>query len=214
MPHAQRIAEYLLSIGAVKLSTSPPFTWTSGLKAPVYCDNRMIYSHPQARDFVVDALVSRVKGLHIPADVIAGTATAAIGWAALVADRMKLPFIYVRHKAKEYGAGKLIEGDLKKGKHIVVVEDLISTGSSAVRTVDILRGEGEGLVTDIVAIFTYQLPAALEKASAAKVRVHPLTTIGDLIDTALKHDRITEEQAELIGQFSRDPDNWAKKNGL
>src|SRR3989338_6077862 len=125
MPHGDRIADFLLSIGAVRLSPSEPFTWTSGIKSPIYCDNRMMYSHPDARTFIVDALVSRVKALHVEPDVVAGTATAAIGWAALVADRLDLPFIYVRAKAKEHGAKKRIEGDMNPGKHIVVVEDPI-----------------------------------------------------------------------------------------
>jgi orotate phosphoribosyltransferase len=107
--HPEHIAEHLLSIGAVKLSPREPFTWTSGIKSPIYCDNRMLYSHPEARSQVVDALASVVKSLHVEADVIAGTATAAIGWAALVADRLGLPFVYVRAKAKEHGAKKKIE---------------------------------------------------------------------------------------------------------
>ena len=214
MPHGQRIAEYLLSIGAVKLATDPPFTWTSGLKAPIYCDNRMIYSHPDARDFVVEALAERVKNLHIPADVIAGTATAAIGWGALVADRLKLPFVYVRSKPKEHGAKKLIEGDLKPGKHVVVVEDLISTAKSSAATVEALRGEGQCIVTDIVSIFSYELVSGREKARELKVKLHPLTTITTLVEVALKEERITEHQASQIGNFSSDPDNWAQKQGL
>lgn len=214
MPHAQRIAEYLLAIGAVKLSTTPPFTWTSGLKSPIYCDNRMIYSHPEARDFVVDALVARIKNLHIEADVIAGTATAAIGWAALVADRMKLPFIYVRAKPKEHGAKKLIEGDLKPKKHVVVVEDLISTAKSSAATVEALRGEGQCIVTDVVSIFSYQLASGIQKARELKVKLHPLATITTLLEVALKQERITEEQADQIGKFSHDPEGWATKLGL
>ena len=112
MPHGTRIAELLINCGAVRLSINPPFTWTSGIKSPIYCDNRLLYGHPDARKFVVDALVSRVRNLHIPPDAIAGTATAAIGWAALVADRMDLPFVYVRSKPKEHGMGKRIEGHL------------------------------------------------------------------------------------------------------
>ena len=138
MPNAERIAEFLLNLGAVRLSPSEPFTWTSGIKSPIYCDNRMLYSHPDARSFIVDALVSRVKTLHVTPDVIAGTATAAIGWAALVADRLDLPFVYVRAKAKEHGAKKRIEGDMKPGKHIVVVEDLISTGGSSISPAEAL----------------------------------------------------------------------------
>ncbi len=156
MPHGERVAEFLLSVGAVKLSPREPFTWTSGMKSPIYCDNRMLYSHPAARSFIVQALTDRVKHLHIPPDVIAGTATAAIGWAALVADRLEMPFVYVRSKAKEHGTKKLIEGDLKPEKHTVVVEDLLSTGGSAASTVETLRGEGKGIVTDVVSIFSYE----------------------------------------------------------
>lgn len=213
MLHGDRIAEYLLAIQAVRLATDPPFTWTSGIKAPIYCDNRMIYSHPDARDFVVAALANRVKNLHIEADVIAGTATAAIGWGALVADRLKLPFVYVRSKAKEHGAKKMIEGDLKPGKHVVVIEDLISTMKSSANTVQALREEGKCIVTDVVAIFSYELAAAAEKAREINVRLHPLTTLNTLLKIAEQREDITGEQANLIGQFSVDPENWEKKVG-
>jgi orotate phosphoribosyltransferase len=213
MPHGQRIAEHLLSIEAVKLSVNPPFTWTSGLKSPIYCDNRMIYSHAEARDFVVAALANRVKNLHIPPDVIAGTATAAIGWGALVADRLKLPFVYVRAAAKEHGAKKRIEGDLKPEKHIVVVEDLISTAKSSASTVDALRTEGKGYVTDIVSIFSYELVTAMEKAREIKVRLHPLTTLSMLLDTALELGKITSEEVAMIEDFSKDTAGWAARHG-
>lgn len=208
MTHTTRIAEFLLDIGAVRLSVHKPFTWTSGIKSPIYCDNRMIYSHPVARDFVVDALVSRVKNLHIPADVIAGTATAAIGWAALVADRMKLPFVYVRSKAKEHGAQKRIEGDLKENQQIVVIEDLISTGGSSVSTAEALRMEGKGIVTDVVSIFSYELAAAHEKALEAGLHFHPLSTVGNLLQVALDQDRIIDEEAEEVERFMKDPAKW------
>jgi orotate phosphoribosyltransferase len=213
MPHGQRIAEYLLSIEAVRLALDPPFTWTSGLKSPIYCDNRMIYSHPDARDFVVAALANRIKNLHIPADVIAGTATAAIGWGALVADRLKLPFVYVRSQAKEHGAKKRIEGDLKPERHVVVVEDLISTAKSSASTVEALRDEGKCYVTDIVAIFSYELLASLEKSREMKTRLHPLTTLSVLLQTALEQDRISEADVTMIEDFSKDPENWGKKYG-
>lgn len=213
MPHGTRIAEYLLSIGAVKLAVEKPFTWTSGIKSPIYCDNRMIYSYPEAREFVVAALANRVKNLHIPADVIAGTATAAIGWAALVADRLKLPFVYVRSKAKEYGAKKRIEGDLKPGKHVVVIEDLISTAGSSVSTVDALRTEGQAIVTDVVAIFSYEMVEGIEKARATKVHLHPLSTISTLADVAVEREEITDDEARLLSDFTRDPAGWAARNG-
>lgn len=210
MPHGERIAEFLLSIGAVRLSVSPPFTWTSGIKSPIYCDNRMIYSHPEARSFVVDALAARVKALHVPPDVIAGTATAAIGWAALVADRLDLPFVYVRAKAKEHGAKKRIEGDLKPEKHVVVVEDLISTGGSSISTVEALREEGKAVVTDVVSIFTYEFTAATDSAMENGVQLHPLTTITNLVKVAQGQGRITEQEAKLIGTFTKDPPEWGK----
>ena len=208
MPHGERISEFLLSIGAVRLSVADPYTWTSGIKSPIYCDNRMIYSHPEARNFVVDALCGRIKSLHVPPDVIAGTATAAIGWAALVADRMQLPFVYVRAKAKEHGAKKRIEGDLKQDQHIVVVEDLISTGGSSISTVEALREEGKGIVTDIVSIFTYDLDSAREHAMEAKVQLHPLANVSALLQVALDQDRIIDEEAEEVTRFTRDPQHW------
>lgn len=208
MPHGERIAEYLLTIGAVRLSVNPPFTWTSGIKSPIYCDNRMIYSHPEARDTVVSALVSRVKSLHIPADAIAGTATAAIGWGALVADRMKLPFVYVRSKPKEHGAKKQIEGDLKPEQHVVVIEDLISTAGSSATTVNVLRDEGKAYVTDVVSIFSYEFAAAFEKARELKVRLHPLSTITTLTNVALGQLKISAEEAKMIDDFVKDPKQW------
>ena len=210
MPHSERIAEFLLSIGAVRLSPKEPFTWTSGIKAPIYCDNRMIYSHPDARDFVVQALVSRVKALHVPPDVIAGTATAAIGWAALVADRMKLPLVYVRSKAKEHGTKKRIEGDLRPGRHIVVIEDLISTGGSSVSTVEALREEGKGTVSDIVSIFSYEFEAAREAAMEMSVQLHPLSVITMLIRVAVAQNRISEEEAGMVQEFVEEPERWGK----
>lgn len=211
MSNAKRITELLIDIGAVKLSVDPPFTWTSGIKSPIYCDNRMIYSHPEARDFVVDALVDQITALHIEPDCIAGTATAAIGWGALVADRMKLPFVYVRSKAKEHGAKKRIEGDLKDGMDVVVVEDLISTGGSAVSTVEALRTEGGATVSDVVAIFTYEMLAAAEKAQEAQVKFHPLASFGILLETAVEQGRIGTEEVAGIAEFSKNPKAWGDK---
>jgi orotate phosphoribosyltransferase len=203
MPHGKRIAEHLLNIGAVKLSPLKPFTWTSGIKSPIYCDNRMIYSHPEARDFVAAALSNRVKNLHVEADVIAGTA-----------DRLGLPFVYVRSKPKEHGAKKMIEGDLRPQSHVVVVEDLISTAKSSALTVEALREEGKCFVTDVVSIFSYELVSGLEKARELKVRLHPLCSIGTLLDTAVEQDRITEEEARMVAEFSRDPEGWGPKHGF
>lgn len=208
MPHGQRIAELLLNIGAVKLSVDPPFTWVSGIKSPIYCDNRMLYSHPDARKFIVDAFVSRVCSLTVPPDVIAGTATAAIGWGALVADHLNLPFVYVRAQAKDHGTKKLIEGDLKPEKHVVLIEDLISTGGSAVASVSALRDEGKATVSDVVAIFSYELPAGLEKAQEVGVMLHPLSTFSTLLTIANAQDRLSDEELKAARRFIKDPENW------
>ena len=209
MPHGRRIAELLLDIGAVQLSLDPPFTWTSGLKAPIYCDNRMMYSHPDARDVVVDALVQRVKNLHIEPDVIAGTASAGIGWGAMVADRLHLPFVYVRKEAKAHGQQKRIEGDLGKGKDVVVVEDLLSTGGSAISSVEALREEGECQVHDVVAIFTYEMMSSSEKAQETGVKLQPLSGITTLLEVAEENGRIQSEDVSLIASFTENPKEWA-----
>lgn len=204
----EHIAEHLLSIGAVKLSPREPFTWTSGIKSPIYCDNRMLYSHPEARSQVVDALALSVKALHIPVDVIAGTATAAIGWAALVADRLQLPFVYVRAKAKEHGAKKRIEGDLVPGKHVVVVEDLISTAGSSISTVECLRDEGQATVSDVVSIFSYEFLSGIEAAQNAKVKLHPFVTITQLLEVAKTQGKIGQEEMDMVKSFIRSPEKW------
>ncbi len=209
MPHGTRIAELLINIGAVRLSVDPPFTWTSGIKSPIYCDNRLLYSHPDARKFVVDALVSRVSALHIPPDVVAGTATAAIGWAALVADRMNLPFVYVRSKAKEHGMGKRIEGDLPHGMHVVLIEDLISTAGSAVSSVQALREEGQAIVTDVVAIFSYELYSGTEAAQENRLKLHPLASLGTLLDVAVEQGRLGPDEIVKVASFAKDPKAWS-----
>ena len=208
MPHGTRIAELLINCGAVPLSINPPFTWTSGIKSPIYCDNRLLYGHPDARKFVVDALVSRVRNLHIPPDAIAGTATAAIGWAALVADRMHLPFVYVRSKPKEHGMGKRIEGHLELCKHVVLIEDLLSTGGSAVSSVDALRTEAQAVVTDVVAIFTYELYAASEAAQEHRLKFHPLATLGMLLTVAAEQGKLTADEVTRVASFSKNPKEW------
>lgn len=208
MPHSQRIAEFLLSIGAVRLSLDPLFTWASGIKSPIYCDNRMVLSHPEARTFIVQALSERVKNLHIEPDGIAGTATAGIPWGALVADRLNLPFVYVRAEAKEHGKKKRIEGDLKPGKHVLLIEDLISTGGSSLAAVLALRDEGQAMVTDIVSIFSYEFSSSREKAQEHGIHLHPLTTITTLLAVAKERGMLASSDIAKISAFVRDPEHW------
>lgn len=208
MPHSQRIAEFLLSIGAVRLSLDSLFTWASGIKSPIYCDNRMVLSHPEARTLVVESLTERVRNLHIEPDGIAGTATAGIPWGALVADRLNLPFVYVRAEAKEHGKKKRIEGDLKPGKHVLLIEDLISTGGSSLAAVLALREEGQAIVTDIVSIFSYEFLSSREKAQEYGVHLHPLTTITTLLAVAKERGNLSSSDIEKISAFVRDPEHW------
>lgn len=203
-----RIAEFLLDIGAVQLSVAKPFTWTSGLKSPIYCDNRMIYSHPVARSLIADALADRIRALHIEPDVVAGTATAAIGWGALAADRLDLPFVYVRKETKGHGGRKQVEGDIPEEKHVVIVEDLISTGGSAVLTAGVLRSETKSVVTDVVSIFSYELEESMENALAHKLQFHPLTSVNVLLAAARGQDRISKDEEDHIRRFIADPGEW------
>ncbi len=149
-----------------------------------------------------------MNNLHIPADAIAGTATAAIGWAALVADRLHMPFVYVRAKAKEHGAKKRIEGDLKPEQHVVVIEDLISTGGSSISTVQALREEGKAVVTDIVSVFSYEFEAAREEALSANIHLHPLSTIAILLEVAKEQNRLSADDVMEVKSFIRDPQHW------
>ena len=207
MPHGKRIAELLIDIGAVKLSIDPPFTWSSGIKSPIYCDNRMMLSHPDARGIVVDALVSRVKALHIEPELIAGEG-GAIPWATLVADRLGLPLVYLRKKAKEHGLQKRIEGDLPKDKDVVVIEDLISTGGSSINTVNAIREEGGANVSDVVAIFTYEKAESLEKAAETGIAFHPVANFTTLLDVAVEQGRLTKDEVATVVEFMKNPQNW------
>jgi len=208
MPHSRRIAELLINIGAIKLSVDPPFTLVSGIKSPIYCDVRMLYGHPEARNFIVKALVERVRALHVQPDVIAGTATAAIGWAALVADRMDLPFVFVRSKAKDHGTKQLIEGDLKQGRDIVLIEDMFSTAGSAMASVEALRSEGECTVRDVLAVYTHEFHSSVENAQKHDVTLHPLCTLGEVLNVAVEFGELEKDVTSSVLSFSKDPKHW------
>ncbi|HVX28119.1 MAG TPA: orotate phosphoribosyltransferase, partial [Parafilimonas sp.] len=168
MKYEKIVAEKLLEIGAVKLSPHEPFTWASGWKSPIYCDNRKVLSYPYIRDFIKSELCNVIFEQFPEADVIAGVATAGIAWGAMAADQLKLPFIYVRPKPKEHGLGNQIEGFLEADKKVIVVEDLISTGKSSLQVVDVLRKVGAD-VKGMVSIFNYGFDVANEAFKAAKV---------------------------------------------
>ena len=207
MTDATVTAEKLLQIKAVQLRPEAPFTWASGWKSPIYCDNRKILSFPFVRDYIKSELCNVVFEKFADAEVVAGVATAGIAWGAMVADQLKLPFVYVRPKPKEHGLGNQIEGDLKEAAKVVVVEDLISTGKSSLQVVDVLREKGVA-VMGMVSIFNYGFPAALEAFGAAKVPFYSLTDYGSLIQLAQQKGSVDPIHEEVLLKWRSDPANW------
>src|SRR3989339_1174810 len=195
---AQQIATILLGTKAVTLSTNPPYTWTSGIKSPIYCDNRVLISFPKAYKKITDEFIKIIEDNNIEFDIVSGTATAAIPWAAFLAYALNKPMVYVRHKSKDYGAGKQIEGKMPQGAKVLIVEDLISTGGSAVRSVEICCTEAKANVTAVLAIFTYEFPKANEAFSSVNIPLHTLCNFSTLIETATKEQYLKPEEKELI----------------
>lgn len=204
---AKKTAEYLLQIKAIKLQPSNPFTWASGWKSPIYCDNRKTLSFPEVRSYIRDSFAALISGLYPQAGMIAGVATGAISHGALAADKLGLPFIYVRSGAKEHGLGNQIEGYYEKGQKVVVVEDLISTGSSSLNAVKALRDAGCE-VLGMVAIFTYEFKKASDAFAAENCKLNTLSDYTTLINTAVKTGYITESDLETLKKWRIDPSVW------
>jgi orotate phosphoribosyltransferase len=204
---AKKIAEYLLQIKAIKLQPSNPFTWASGWKSPIYCDNRLTLSFPEVRTYIRDSFVELINGLYPEAEVIAGVATGAISHGALVADKTGLPFIYVRSGAKDHGLGNQIEGFYSKGQKVVVVEDLISTGRSSLNAVRALREAGCE-VLGMAAIFTYQFKKASDSFAGENCPLDTLCNYTVLVETAVSTGYITEENIETLKRWRLDPSVW------
>jgi orotate phosphoribosyltransferase len=200
-------AEKLLQINAVQLNAVKPFTWASGWKSPIYCDNRKILSHPFIRDYIKSELCNVVFEKFAGADLIAGVATAGIAWGAMVADQLKLPFIYVRPKPKEHGLGNQIEGQYAAGQKTVVIEDLVSTGKSSLQVVEVLTQSGLE-VSGMVSIFNYRFDAGKEAFEKAKVELISLTDYPTLLQLAEKRGLIESAQQEVLLNWRRDPANW------
>ncbi|HSU80586.1 MAG TPA: orotate phosphoribosyltransferase [Candidatus Angelobacter sp.] len=207
-----QIASLLLSIDAVVLSPDAPFTWSSGLNSPIYCDNRLTLSFPEVRQAIADGMVAYIKANFPEADVIAGTATAGIPHAAWVSERLNLPMAYVRGSAKSHGKKKRIEGLVKPGQKVVIVEDLISTGGSVLSAAEAIREEGAE-VLGAVAIFTYGLDAATVNFKEADVPFVTLTDFPELIEQAKASGSVTESQLEKLRNWHADPKSeaWLKK---
>lgn len=207
MTNEKAVAEKLLQVAAVKLSPDKPFTWASGWKSPIYCDNRKVLSFPFVRDFIKSEMCNVVFEHFPQADVLAGVATAGIPWGAMVADQLKLPYIYVRPKPKEHGLGNQIEGSYTAGQRVLVIEDLISTGKSSLQVVDVLRNAGVEVV-GMVSIFTYGFALAEKAFADANVPYRSLTDYPNLISLAVEKGQVTPETEQLLLSWRTDPANW------
>ena len=207
MTNEKAIAEKLLQINAIKLNAAQPFTWASGWKSPIYCDNRRVLSFPYIRDFIKSEMCNIVFEHFPEAELLAGVATAGIAWGAMAADQLKLPFIYVRPKPKEHGLGNQIEGFYSPGQRTVVIEDLISTGKSSLQVVDLLRREGLE-VEGMVSIFNYGFDVADKAFSDSKTPFTSLTTYGTLIQLAEEKGIVTAADQQSLLNWRENPASW------
>ena len=204
---ALKVAEFLLQIKAVKLKPNDPFTWASGIKSPIYCDNRVTLSYPQIRTYIRQGYAESIIEHFGKPDVIAGVATGGIAQGALVAEELGLPFIYVRNEAKSHGMGNLIEGYYEPGQKIVVVEDLISTGGSSLKAVEALRKEGLD-VKGLIAIFTYGFDIAQQNFAKAECPYSTLTNYDVLLNKALDNNVISKDELSSLRRWKENPNEW------
>lgn len=204
---AKKTAEVLLQINAIKLQPEDPFTWASGWKSPIYCDNRIVLSYPLIRNYIRETMAKHIEQHYGKPDVIAGVATGAIGIGALVAEYLNLPFIYVRPEAKKHGRQNQVEGHIEKGQSVVVVEDLISTGKSSLNAVRALK-EAEVNVKGMVAIFSYGFDVASKNFKDEAVELYTLGNYENLLEQALDTSYITEKQQDILALWNANPSEW------
>ena len=209
MTIAKEVAKSLLDIKAVSLSPQDPFTWASGIRSPIYCDNRVTMSYPAVRKQIAQGLADLIKDKYPDAEVIAGTATAGIPHAAWIADILDLPMVYIRSKAKDHGTGRKIEGKITEGQKMVVVEDLISTGGSVIEASKAAELEGANVLGS-VAIFTYELAKGTKNFADAGLAIDTLSNYSTLLEVAHETSYITEAEMDLLKDWSKDPENWYK----
>lgn len=205
----KQLAKSLMDIKAVLLRPNEPFTWASGWRSPIYCDNRRILSHPELRSNVAAWLSELASSLYPDAELAAGVATGAIAHGALAADRMGLPFVYVRPKPKDHGTGSQIEGELKPGAKVVVIEDLISTGMSSLAAVKALRDAGAE-VLGMVAIFTYGFDIAAQRFAEENVPLHTVSNYKSLVEVAAETGYISDSDVDILQEWRLNPSQWGK----
>jgi orotate phosphoribosyltransferase len=202
-----KLAKFLLEIKAVKLSPKEPFTWTSGIKSPIYCDNRMVLSYPEVRNFVAESLAARIQESFPAADRLAGIATAGIAHGVLAADRMNMSYCYVRPEPKKHGLKNQVEGYMAPGDKVVLVEDLISTGKSSLQAVAGVRNEGAHVI-GLIALFTYGFESAKARFEAEGIPVVTLSNFDTLCEVAAAEGYISAEELENVKRFAESPDTW------
>ena len=204
---AEQVASHLLQIKAIKLEPNHPFTWASGWKSPIYCDNRKTLSYPEVRTYIRDQFVNLIKTKYPQVELIAGVATGAIAQGALVAEELNLPFVYVRSSPKDHGLENLIEGELRPGMKVVVIEDLISTGGSSLKAVEAIRRDGCEVI-GMIASYTYGFPVAIEAFKNAKVELATLTNYEAVLEVAVQTGYIKEDDVEVLNAWRKDPAHW------
>lgn len=207
MNNKNAVAEKLLQINAIKLSVDVPFTWASGWKSPIYCDNRRILSFPAERDFIKKEMCDCLNTTFGSAEIVAGVATAGVPWGALIADQLELPFIYVRPKPKEHGLGNQVEGFYEVNKKVVIIEDLISTGKSSLQVVDVLKNAGLNIL-GMISIFNYGFDIAINAFKDKGVEYRSITDYKTLISEATRKNIISEEDQKSLLKWREDPANW------
>ena len=207
METSQKLASYLLQSKAIIIDPANPFTWASGWQSPIYCDNRKTLSNPEIRRFIRDSFIQQIPQHFSPPDMIAGVATGAIAHGALVAEKMELPFIYVRSSHKSHGTGKLIEGDISAGRSVLVIEDLVSTGGSSLKAADALKDAGLE-VLGMMAIFSYEFPQANENFRKAGMKLLTLGNYSVLIQEAVRSSYIPSEYLDTLSNWRENPAHW------
>ncbi len=209
METSKKIAQYLLQSKSIKLEPAKPFTWASGWLSPIYCDNRKTLSFPEIRTFIRDSFVEEISKSFNSPDVIAGVATGAIAQGVLVAEKMGIPFVYVRSASKSHGLENLIEGVVEAGQKVVVIEDLISTGGSSLKAVNALREAGCEIL-GMAAIFSYGFPQAIRNFTDTNCKLITLSNYSVLLEQALESGYISKKEADLLAEWRNDPENWMK----
>ena len=206
---SKRVAELLLEAQAIKLSPEQPFQWSSGWMSPIYCDNRVALSYPDTRTYIKKILADMIRRQYPDVQAVVGVATGGIAQGALVADMLELPFAYVRPEPKKHGMGNQIEGRLEEGQSVIIIEDLISTGGSSLKVVDVLRSSGVE-VAGMAAIFTYGFEIAEQNFREKNVKLSTICNYSALIEVALEHNYVSESQLESLNQWRISPDQWGK----